>query len=90
MKRNKILLLLLLFSILLVFFGFEIINRISLSGVKNFYIFSGIGISYIIILLISAILIVKAENTFIYKLLFILIVCIYSFFTLFLIKILIP
>ena len=90
MKKKIIIFLLLVFSLFIPFLGFEIVNTNSFSKFKNFYSFFWIGFSYIILLLISAILILKSKNKLFYKISFILIDCVYIFFTVFLIKILIP
>ena len=90
MKKKIIIFLLLIFSLFIPFLGFEIVNTNSFSEFKNFYSFFWIGFSYIILLLISAILILKSKNKLFYKISFILIDCVYIFFTVFLIKILIP
>ena len=90
MKKKIIIFLLLIFSLFIPFLGFEIVNTNSFSEFKNFYSFFWIGFSYIILLLISAILILKSKNKLFYRISFILIDCVYIFFTVFLIKILIP
>ena len=80
----------LFFSFIIPLLSLIVIDSIQLDGYLNFYIFSTIGFIYIILLLISVIYPIKLKKGKLYKFVSFTIIFLYSFFTFYLMSVIVP
>ncbi len=90
-KMKKIVIFMfLIISILFPVLGFEILNKLPLTRFNSFYAFCGLGLFYILMLVISIVLILKSKYSSLLKTFYCLIAGIYVLMTFYIMNITVP
>ena len=90
-KMKKVLIfIILLISILFPILSFEILNKSQLTRFNSFYAFCGLGLFYILMLVISIVLILKSKYSSLLKIFYSLIAGIYVLMTFYIMNITVP